>query len=719
MDILTKGQQKGLIEIDEANNSVYYIAPQIRRKWSNPEEQVQAAAYCMLVLQYGYPKEQISLYESVRIGSSNRQADIIVYGGKQQPLAVVECKSEVSDSEFGNAVEQAFSYAVAIGARYVWATSGIKDEYYAVSERSRARVDVSDIPRYGQVGLAKYKYVYDADNAPDQQKFNNLKKVEQHELTQKFKRAHDALWGGGKLDSNVAFDELNKLIFCKLRDENKARQPGEPYDFQIIAEDGEDETSERAAQALSERVRALYEEGRRQDAEVLQEDIRLEPRSILSVVRYLQDTHLGDTDLDCKGRAFETFMGSLFRGNFGQFFTPRTMVQFIVDALPIDNHSKVLDTSCGSGGFLLYTLDKVRRQAQAQYPNEKDGLAHYRHWHTFAQKNLFGIEVNEQITRVAKMNMVLHGDGHTNVVQEDGLLSPQKLSDCVKNKGFAKENFDFIITNPPFGAAIGQADKDYFSHYQLSHKEANWLEPTSQRMQRPTQNTEVLFIEQCYNYLREGGYLAIVLPDGILTNSTLQYVRDNMLEWFRLIAVVSMPQTAFMPTGAGVKSSIVFLRKYSAAESEKIRAAKMGVQNKILRDEDYQACLLQWERDKKDTLSNLRGFAARGDFDQIIAAAQKTRLRGIKKTDEYKAWSKEISAAMRQKIEAKKSAMTAQYETAEKSALSDYPIFMAIAEDIGYDATGRPTGKNELPFIGEKLAEFIKGIENGRQNFLA
>ena len=126
MDILTKGQQKGLIEIDEANNSVYYIAPQIRRKWSNPEEQVQAAAYCMLVLQYGYPKEQISLYESVRIGSSNRQADIIVYGGKQQPLAVVECKSEVSDSEFGNAVEQAFSYAIAIGARYVWRLRGLK-----------------------------------------------------------------------------------------------------------------------------------------------------------------------------------------------------------------------------------------------------------------------------------------------------------------------------------------------------------------------------------------------------------------------------------------------------------------------------------------------------------------------------------------------------------------------------------------------------------------
>ena len=719
MDILTKGQQKGLIEIDEANNSVYYIAPQIRRKWSNPEEQVQAAAYCMLVLQYGYPKEQISLYESVRIGSSNRQADIIVYGGKQQPLAVVECKSEVSDSEFGNAVEQAFSYAVAIGARYVWATSGIKDEYYAVSARSRARVDVSDIPRYGQVGLAKYKYVYDADNAPDQQKFNNLKKVEQHELTQKFKRAHDALWGGGKLDSNVAFDELDKLIFCKLWDENKARQPGEPYDFQVIAEDGEDEDSKRAAQALSERVRALYEEGRRQDAEVFQDDIRLDPRSILSVVRYLQDTHLGKTDLDCKGRAFETLMGSFFRGHFGQFFTPREIVQFIVDALPLDNRSKVLDTSCGSGGFLLCALDKVRRQAKAQYPHEKDSVACDRHWRVFAERNLFGIEVNEQIARVAKMNMILHDDGHTNVVQSDGLLPPKELSARVKNSGFAKESFDFIITNPPFGSTIKQVERAYFANYQLSHKEVNWLEPTSQRTQRPTQNTEVLFIEQCHNYLREGGYLAIVLPDGILTNSSQQYVRDNMLEWFRLIAVVSMPQTAFMPTGAGVKSSIVFLRKYSAAESEKIRAAKMGVQNKILDDEDYQACLLQWERDKNDTLSNLRGFAARGDFDQLTAAAQKTRLRGIKKTDEYKAWSKEISAAMRQKIEAKKSAMTAQYETAQKSALSDYPIFMAIAEDIGYDATGRPTGKNELPFIGEKLAEFIKGIENGQQSFLA
>lgn len=162
---------------------------------------------------------------------------------------------------------------------------------------------------------------------------------------------------------------------------------------------------------------------------------------------------MGETDLDSKGRAFETFMGSFFRGNFGQYFTPREIVKFIVDVLPIDHDSKVLDTSCGSGGFLLYALNKVRNKATELYPNYLKDVRQYdrwfKYWHDFAEKNLYGIEISEQISRAAKMNMIIHDDGHTNVITSDGLVSDDTIISRTNNQGFKYGTFDFIITNPP------------------------------------------------------------------------------------------------------------------------------------------------------------------------------------------------------------------------------------------------------------------------------
>ena len=281
-----------------------------------------------------------------------------------------------------------------------------------------------------------------------------------------------------------------------------------------------------------------------------------------TVVGYLESINLGETDLDSKGRAFETFMGSFFRGDFGQYFTPRPIVKFIVDVLPIKHNSLVLDTSCGSGGFLLHALEKVRTEADEYYPNyktdPKEYNKHYQHWHNFAQSNLFGIEINEQIARVAKMNMIIHDDGHTNVIAADGLRDSEDLIKRTENKGFTYNRFDFVITNPPFGSVIKQTEQAYISQYSFAMKAVDWLNPKSRTTERDSQSTEVLFLEQCHRFLKEGGYLAMVVPDGILTNSSLQYVREGIEEKYRIVAVVSMPQTAFSATGAGVKSSVYF-----------------------------------------------------------------------------------------------------------------------------------------------------------------
>ena len=218
-------------------------------------------------------------------------------------------------------------------------------------------------------------------------------------------------------------------------------------------------------EALRTRVYKIYEKGKEKDPQVFNKPIDLELTEIKAVVEYLQSINFSETDLDSKGKAFETFLGGLFRGKFGAFFTPRNVVNFVVSVLPITHESRVLDTSCGSGGFLLYCLDKVRKQADKDYPdyetNMRDRDAWKLQWHDFAAKNLFGIEINDQIARTAKMNMIIHDDGHTNVISHDGLYRIDYIAEKTNNQGFKANSFDFIVTNPPFGSIIKQSEQAY------------------------------------------------------------------------------------------------------------------------------------------------------------------------------------------------------------------------------------------------------------------
>jgi type I restriction enzyme M protein len=699
------GELEGLISFDEERKYITYIHQNKRRNFANPEEQVQAETYVKLIKIYGYKPERIRQFVTVTVGSSVCESDIVVYNDDKHfsPHIVVECKKqEVSELEFKQAIEQCFSYAVAIGAKYVWTTSGIKDEYYQVpSETPKARIPIPDIPQYGIEKLAKYKYAKGGGSQKGQRLFE-LEKVTEDDLTRRFKQAHNALWGGGELNPSAAFDELDKLIFCKIWDERKPRKQGEPYDFQIFSE----ETPQKTNAELLDRIKKLYEEGRKKEPEVFKDDIRLFAEKLRTVVGYLESVNLNETDLDSKGRAFETFMGSFFRGDFGQYFTPRPIVKFIVDCLPITHDSLVLDTSCGSGGFLLHALDKVRRQADEYYPeetgknNKPESARHKDYWHDFAEKRLYGIEINEQIARTAKMNMIIHDDGHTNVIAADGLLSDTELQNKTNNYGFKYNHFDFIITNPPFGSTVRQTEQAYMKNYGFAQKDADWLSLTSKETERENQSTEVLFIEQCHNFLHENGYLAIVIPDGILTNSSMQYVRDGVQEKFRIIAVVSMPQTAFSATGAGVKSSVMFLKKYSAATSERIRHHKTRLQDDIKAQYDYQKEYFRIEAEKKQHIKTLRGF---DNPDGLSGAA-------LTKSEAYREWKKAVDDEYRERITILKDKMQEAYSKAHSKSLQDYPIFMAIAEDIGYDAVGKPTNKDDLPLITQELSRFIEAI---------
>ena len=651
-ELFRKGVDEKYIVISDDRVFIYYNCKnKAKRRLQYPEEFVQATSFLKLIFEYDYLPQNISVNESVQMGSETKESDILVYNEKNNKvLIVVECKEDgINERQFQVAVDQAYSYAHSLAATYAWITSGVKNEYFELSNLYPVeRIAMTDIPKRGGE-VQRFKYVKGAHGPV---------KGTQGELIRKFKSAHDALWGGGEMDEADAFDEMDKLIFCKIWDErweeNNPRSKGEPYDFQIIyyPEDKEDKSNLKAKTELEKRVRSLYEEGRKKDPEVFKEDIKISKHKIFTVVQYLQDIHLSKTDLDAKGLAFQTFMGSFFRGKFGAFFTPNAIVQFIVKAVGVKKDYRVLDTSCGSGGFLIHALKTVREEANEIYGDNR-GTNHFNYWHNFAQNQLFGIEINGKISRVAKMNMIIHDDGHTNVITNDGLKNNRSIETENRNLHFQDGTFDLIMTNPPFGSTVKADEVGYYKEYELFEKNLGITElkdriadDNDKKKWRLSQSTETLFLERCYKYLKEGGYLAIVIPDGILTNSTSQYVRDWLIEKFRIIAVVSLPQHTFSHVGAGVKSSVLFLKKHPEALTKQLET----VLNEI-----------------KDSVKGEKGLDKEARKERILELYKE---RMIQQTQKYK-------------------------------------VAMIQVENIGYDATGKKTEGNELPDVAQHIREFM------------
>jgi type I restriction enzyme M protein len=583
---ILRGVARGIIRIAEDNSKITYICSrEYTTGFRNPEELVRASYFAELVEYYHYPKENINIEHIVPRRTPEDRADIVVFedAALKKPYLVVECKKDgISDAEFKQAIEQVFGNANSLRAKYAAVIAGTTRTAFDVggfNPEEREKNVISDIPiKYGRT--PKYRFI-----KGDKEK--ELKAIQKEDLIRTLEKAHDTVWQGGKLAPTTAFDEIAKLLFCKLQDEKESSitRKGEPYKFQI----GTYETAEE----VFNRIDTIYQAAKQRDSEVFKEDIRLEPQIVYSVVEHLQSINFNKTELDTKGVAFERFMEDFFKGKMGQFFTPRELIDFCVQMLRPQTNEILLDPACGSGGFLLHALDMIRKEAVEEYDDPLDAD---RAWHNYARENIYGIDINDQIARVCKMNMILHDDGHTNVISVDALMNLEDIGRT--HKRFVANSFNLILTNPPFGAIVKVAEKPYMRQYVLGKD-------------RNTQKSEILFIERCLEFLKPGiGKMGIVLPDGILTNGSLQYVRDFIMARTQILAVVSLPQFAFAHFGAGVKSSIVFLRK--KAKTEK---------------------------------------------------------------------------------------------------LENYPIFMAIADNIGYDATGRKVLQNDLNRIVDEYNTFIASPE--------
>ena len=402
-------------------------------------------------------------------------------------------------------------------------------------------------------------------------------------LVKTFKRCHDYIYGNEGM-KKTAFWELLNLIFCKLYDEKRrfsdARE-GISYRRRFWVGVKEQNTPE-GQHAVAERIKGIFEDLKEsnifKDVFEGNEQITLSDRGLAFVASELAKYSFLDATVDVKGTAYETIVSNTLKQQAGQFFTPRNIIKCMVEMLDPDQNCRVLDPACGSGGFLVMVLDHVRHKIAKNFYPELDDLHLEAKLNSvevddavreYAEKMIFGFDFDPDLKKAARMNMVMAGDGHSNIYNINSLEYPRgskpdvpRIAEAVNrsiehsadhdfNFGTSDDNaqgkFDMVFTNPPFGTKV-EVDPEIASHYELNSKAP-----------------EVLFIEACYNFLKPGGKMAIVLPDGILGNPNTESVRLWVLQHFKLLASVDLPVETFLPQ-VGVQASLLFLQKKTDEE---------------------------------------------------------------------------------------------------------------------------------------------------------
>lgn len=402
-------------------------------------------------------------------------------------------------------------------------------------------------------------------------------------LVKTFKRCHDYIYGNEGM-KKTAFWELLNLIFCKLYDEKRRfsdAKEGISYRRRFWVGVKEQNTKEGQA-AVAARIKGIFEDLKEshifKDVFDGSEQINLSDRGLAYVASELAKYSFLDATVDVKGTAYETIVSNTLKQEAGQFFTPRNIIKCMVEMMDPDQNTRVLDPACGSGGFLVMVLDHVRRkiaknlypdlddvrlEAKCNSPEVNEAVREY------AEKMIFGFDFDPDLKKAARMNMVMAGDGHSNIYNINSLDYPhgskpdvpliaQAVNQSIANsadKDFkfgtsddnAQGRFDMVFTNPPFGTKV-EVDQEIAERYELNSKAP-----------------EVLFIEACYKFLKPGGKMAIVLPDGILGNPNTESVRLWILKHFKLIASVDLPVETFLPQ-VGVQASLLFLQKKTDAE---------------------------------------------------------------------------------------------------------------------------------------------------------
>ncbi len=394
-------------------------------------------------------------------------------------------------------------------------------------------------------------------------------------LLRTFKRCHDYLYGNQSMRGDRAFWQLLYLIFAKILDEQESRR--------LFFVGATEANTEKGQKAIAKRIKKLFEEVKSDVyADVFDgsERIELNDRALAYIAGELSRYSLLSTDTDAKGMAYEAITSTTLKRERGQFFTPRNVIRMMVEMCDPQSNHKIFDPACGSGGFLVVALAHVRRQLLEQtgcpYPAQPLPLELRKidkKTRSYAKKNLYGVDVDPELRKAARMNMVMNNDGHGNICHFNSLeygISSRRTPEMkeFEQRGGGHGKFDFVFTNPPFGAKIPIDDPEVLQTFDLGHSwnkvGSTWQRGAVLKKVPP----EILFIESCMKFLKPGsGTMAIVLPNGILGNpgDQMEAVRWWMLHHMELLASIDLPGETFLPQ-VSVQASCVFLRRRDAAE---------------------------------------------------------------------------------------------------------------------------------------------------------
>lgn len=699
---------------DEKNGKIW---SHIRSKWlvETPEETVRQEYLLILVNEYGFSLNQIA--EEMDLtgrGSASARADFVIWRTIEDktednaPFIIIECKSDnvtIKSHDY----DQGENYARIVGAPFFVTHNSRETKYW--------RVKKDKVPGYTEE-IENIPHG-DASDKDIEELLSKLRVFKEKEFADLLHQCHNIIRNREKKDPAAAFDEIAKVMFTKVYVERQLltrRNRKNLFTVDVLR----NQIAENPLDNLFQQTKMHYGTDKLFEND---ERINLKPATGEEIVRKLEKYNLSDTSEDVKGVAFERFLGRTFRGEIGQFFTPRSIVEFMVHMVDPQEGDIVCDPASGSGGFLIRVFEIVREKILADADNQynafkvdieaNDSLTEEqkakmlqdkyteiqneldqtrkdsRLW-KLSNRCIYGTDANDRMARTSKMNMIMHGDGHGGVHHHDGFLNVN---------GIFEGRFNIILTNPPFGANVEPSDKvleadiavnpaseqRYFDEYGDLYKEAQKRvkaalnQPIAKLFELPKRTekkgkieygkikTEVLFIERCLDLLQPGGRLGIVLPEGIFNNPSLAYVREFTEDRAFLRAVISMPADTFKSSGADVKCSLLFLQKFTEEEQrifdETYTTAKLDIENKYANE-------IEMERERLEA--------------EIEAAKQ------AKDTERRKEQQKELKDYLK--------VMEARQISESRQLLRerfDYPIFMYEAEKVGITATGEED-QNEL-----------------------
>ena len=526
------------------------LAKRLNAELGKPEGKVRARWVAKLLTEYGYSQEQIALNVPSGAGrnaeTSTVFADIVAYRDRRrrEPFLVVETKTPMEEHK---GILQAESYARNIGADYHAWSNGTINRFYRTAKYRAESTEVGNVPNWlgdrpiGQ-RLAKTQALPPFRDEP------HLRAV--------VKACHDRIFFRLGHDPAKAFDELMKLLFVKLYDE---RETPNYYEFMVLAGETDDETSARinclfAQSILSTRYKDVFST---RFTPTHPPVIDLDAETVSFIVRQFQGYSLVNTSAtlegaDVKGTVFERMVGSTFRGELGAYFTPREIAEFMVRLAAPDRNSVVLDPACGSGGFLIMTLKYVLENMRATQPNLSYADI-YSELRSFAEKNVFGVDINERMARVTKMNMIMHGDGHGGIFNchglDIGIESPLQV--------VPGQQVTHVFSNPPFAGR--EADSKYLERFETTVNESGRTVQTLK---------SIPFVEHILNLLKEGGIAALVLPNGIFNSQGSQFrkIRELIWEKSEILAIIGLPHWVFSIL------AVMFKEHYCSSSVRTLRA---------------------------------------------------------------------------------------------------------------------------------------------------